>query len=106
MQQIRGDEVALTFDLGHFLVYGHEPLSQWLGATASYTSSVYVHSNDGKVDSHGEPDRGVLTCTQINDVATAVGPEANLILKMNDKESLQRSLAWMESCFTEGGHSR
>lgn len=106
LQEVARPNFRLTFDLGHFLVYGHEPLSRWLGATASYTSSVYVHSNDGKVDSHEEPDRGVLTRTQMNEVARAVGPEANLILKMNDKESLQRSLAWMESCFTEGGPSR
>lgn len=106
LQEVARPNFRLTFDLGHFLVYGHEPLSQWLGATASHTSSVYVHSNDGKVDSHEEPDRGVLTCTQMNEVATAVGLEANLILKMNDKESLQRSLTWMESCFTEGGPSR
>lgn len=106
LEQVARPNFRLAFDLGHFLVYGHAPLSQWLGATASYTSSVYVHSNDGKVDSHEEPDRSVLTRTQMNQVAAAVGPETNLILKMNDKESLQRSLAWVESCFMEGGLSR
>lgn len=82
------------------------PLSQWLRTTASHTSSVYVHSNDGKVDSHEELGRGVLTYSQMNEVAAAIGPDANLILKMNDKERLERSLKWLESCFTQGGHTR
>jgi hypothetical protein len=41
---------------------------------------------------------GCADVTQMNEVATAVGPEANLILKINDKEGVQRSLACMESC--------
>lgn len=106
VQEVARPNFRLALDLGHFCVYSHEPLSQWLRTTASHTSSVYVHSNDGKVDSHEELGRGVLTYSQMNEVAAAIGPDANLILKMNDKESLERSLKWLESCFTQGGHTR
>ena len=93
----------LALDLGHFLVDSRESLTDWLCTTASHISSVYVHSNDGKVDTHDELGRGVLTCEQVNQVAAAIGPDANLILKMSNKESLERSMAWLAACGLRNG---
>jgi len=97
VEAVNRPQFRLGFDLGHFLVYGREPLSEWLRKTAARTSSVYVHSNDGHVDTHDEPSRGVLTRQQMQRVVAAVGPDANVILKMNNKDSLERSVAWMEA---------
>ena len=98
VEQVARPNFHLAFDLGHFLVYGQEPLTNWLRTTASHTSSVYVHSNDGHVDTHDEPGKGVLTCAQVNQTVAAIGADVTLILKMNNKETLERSLAWLASC--------
>jgi sugar phosphate isomerase/epimerase len=99
VEEVARPNFRLAFDLGHFLVYGRVPLPDWLRTTATRTSSVYVHSNDGHVDTHDEPGRGVLTCADVNQAVAAFGPEVNLILKMNDKESLERSVSWLEACW-------
>ena len=99
VEEVGRPNFRLGFDLGHFLVYGREPLGRWLIATAPHTSSVYVHSNDGHVDTHDEPGRGVLTRKQVKQVVTAVAPDTNLILKMNNKETLEKSLSWLQACY-------
>ena len=98
VEEVNRPNFRLAFDLGHFLVYGKEPLAEWLRKTAGRTSCVYVHSNDGHVDTHDEPGEGVLTCKQIRDVSKAVEPNATLILKMNNKDSLSRSIGWLKAC--------
>jgi len=98
VEEVRRPNFLLAFDLGHFLVYGQESLTDWLRKTASHISSVYIHSNNGHTDTHDEPGRGVLTCKQVNQVAAAVAPDANLILKMSSKERLADSLAWVRAC--------
>lgn len=98
VEQVARPNFRLAFDVGHFLVYGQESLTNWLHATASHVSSVYVHSNDGHVDTHDEPGKGVLTCAQVDQIVVATSPDVTLILKMNNKESLERSRAWLASC--------
>ena len=97
-EEVGRPNFRLAFDLGHFLVYARESLADWLRPTASRISSVYVHSNDGKVDTHDELGRGALTCEHVNQVAAALGPDANLVLKLSNKESIGRSMAWLATC--------
>ena len=59
IEEVARPNFRLAFDLGHFLVYSRESLTDWLRTTASHISSVYVHSNDRKVDTHDELGRGV-----------------------------------------------
>lgn len=98
VEEVNRPNFRMTFDLGHFLVYGKEPLGEWLRKTVERTSCVYVHSNDGRVDAHQEPGKGMLTCEQFRQVSEAVEPGTTMILKMRDKESLSRSMAWVKGC--------
>ncbi len=85
----------LAFDLGHFLVYATVDLEAWLWQVAPYCATVYVHSNDGRVDTHDEPYRGRLTGAQVAQVAAALPPATAFIVKMTDKTTIRQSVAWV-----------
>lgn len=87
----------LAFDLGHFLVYGRIPLTDWLERIGLYCANVYVHSNDGQMDTHDPPYVGRLTAEQVAQVAASVPPDAAFILKMADKDAIPASLDWLRA---------
>lgn len=97
VEEVHRPQFRLALDIGHFLVYAQESLTSWLNKSAPYLSSVYVHSNDGQIDSHDEVGRGVLSCAQIRQIASAL-PSANLILKMKKKDRIGDNLRWTEAC--------
>ena len=88
----------LAFDLGHFLVYAREGLSTWLERIAPLCRTVYVHSNDGQIDTHEAPGKGRLSRPEVRQVIGKLSSETRFILKMNDKTSLEAALAWMDQC--------
>jgi sugar phosphate isomerase/epimerase len=94
---------GLTFDLGHYLVYGQTPLESWLHAVAPYCQTVYVHSNDGAVDQHLPPQQGVLQGQQLQTAARCLPAGTRFVAKMNDKAGLRSSLDWIEAALAGSG---
>jgi sugar phosphate isomerase/epimerase len=86
----------LALDLGHFLVYAKVDLEEWLRQIAPYCATVYVHSNDGRRDTHDEPYRGRLTGPQVAQVAAALPSSTAFIVKMTNKASIGQSIAWVK----------
>jgi sugar phosphate isomerase/epimerase len=85
----------LAFDLGHFLVYAKVDLGDWLGQIAPYCATVYVHSNDGRVDTHDAPYHGRLTSAQMAQVAATLPRGTAFIVKMRDKGTIAASVDWV-----------
>jgi sugar phosphate isomerase/epimerase len=85
----------IAFDLGHFLVYSKVELGAWLDQIAPYCATVYVHSNDGRVDTHDAPYEGRLTAAQLARVTATLGPQTAFIVKMRDKGTIDLSVAWV-----------
>jgi len=86
----------LAFDLGHFLVYAEIDLPTWLARIAPACSTVYVHSNDGKVDTHAEPFQGVLRPNQIALLKRYLPEKTRLIVKSFNKASIPECVEWVE----------
>lgn len=91
----------LTFDLGHYLVYSQVDLDIWLQKFVPHCSTVYVHSNNGKVDTHDEPFKGALRCEDVARVARAVPETARFMAKMSNKGTIAESVAWIRKCLEE-----
>jgi sugar phosphate isomerase/epimerase len=87
----------LALDLGHFLVYAELGLDAWVRRIAPYCSTVYVHSNDGRADTHEAPPRGALTADHVARVAAALPATTKFILKMADKGAITPSAAWLRA---------
>jgi sugar phosphate isomerase/epimerase len=87
----------LAFDLGHFLVYGRVDLRDWMEKAGPYCSVVYVHSSDGRVDTHDAPYNGKLRPNDLALVAQMVPQEATYIAKMGDKDKMDSSVVWIKA---------
>lgn len=92
----------LAFDLGHFLVYSEIDLPVWLEQIAPACSTVYVHSNDGKQDTHAEPYQGVLRPEQVALLKRYLPEETRLIAKPFNKMSIPDCVAWLEAALETG----
>lgn len=93
--EVNRPNFRLTFDLGHFLVYSRIELAGWLAKIAPYCSTVYVHSNNGQMDTHDEPYIGSLRPDQIALVAKVLAPDARFIIKAINKETTGQSVDWV-----------
>ena len=86
----------LAFDLGHFLVYSQIELPAWMAHIRFYCTTVYVHSNDGRMDSHDAPFTGLLQPEQMEVIAEALPTKTKYIAKMNDKAVIKQSVDWIQ----------
>lgn len=98
VEAVNRPNFRLTFDLGHFLVYSKVDLETWLRQIAPHCSTVYVHSNDGSIDTHDEPFTGVLRSEHLAQVAAALPATTRFLAKMNNKATLGQSVKWIEDC--------
>ena len=73
-------------------------LETWLKQIAPHCSTVYVHSNDGRIDTHDEPFTGILRSEQLAQVAAALPATTKFLAKMNNKATLGQSVKWIENC--------
>jgi len=89
----------LAFDLGHFLVFAEISLLAWLRRITTACSTVYVHSNDGKVDTHAEPFQGILRQDQVALLKQYLPEKTRLIAKPFNKSAIPACVAWIESAF-------
>ena len=92
----------LAFDLGHFLVYSEIDLPAWLAQIAPACSTVYVHSNDGKVDKHVEPFKGLLQREQVAQLKRYLPEKTRLIAKPFNKAAILESVAWLQTALETG----
>lgn len=91
VQKVNHPQLKLTFDLGHFLVYSKITLEEWISLIKGYCSTVYLHSNDGKVDTHDHLFNGVLDPSHLTFLKENLLENVNYILKMNDKSEFTRN---------------
>lgn len=91
----------LAFDVGHFLVYSQIGLSAWLDQIAEYCQTVYVHSNDGKADTHEEPFKGKLQSSDIALIGERLSAHTDYLLKATNKNTIRESATWLEAAFNE-----
>jgi sugar phosphate isomerase/epimerase len=97
VEAVNRPNFRLTFDLGHFLVYSKVDLEAWLKQIAPHCSTVYVHSNNGRIDTHDEPFTGILRSEQLAQVAAALPATTKFLAKMNNKATLRESVKWIEN---------
>lgn len=96
VEAIGRPNLRLALDVGHYLVYGEIELGEWLQRIAPHCSTVYVHSNDGRADTHDAPYTGALGSESMRQIVQALPADTRYILKMNDKDTLEASLEWVE----------
>jgi sugar phosphate isomerase/epimerase len=92
----------ITLELGHFLVYSKIGLVDWLQKIAAHCSTVYVHSNNGQIDTHDEPYRGVLKREDIALIGRMLAPDTRLIVQVFNKSAIAECIAWVEEALHGG----
>ncbi len=102
VEDVGRQNFKLAFDLGHFLVYSEIDLPDWLEQIAPACSTVYVHSNDGKVDNHVEPFKGLLQREQVAQLKRYLPEKTRLIAKPFNKATILESVAWLETALETG----
>ena len=96
-QAVDQPNFRLTTDLGHCLVHSRVTMEEWARRVQEDNSTVYIHSNNGLVDSHDEPSTGLLG---EKDYLTPVGrhlSHCRMIAKMNNKDSISESIRWIQA---------
>jgi sugar phosphate isomerase/epimerase len=99
-ERVGSPSFRLGFDLGHFLIYSKIKLDRWLLQIKPYCTTVYVHSNNGQIDTHEEPFQGVLSQSMMKTTSAVLDPKAKFLVKSNQKENLTQSIAWIRACIS------
>lgn len=101
VEEVGRQNFKLAFDLGHFLVYSEIDLPAWLTQIAPTCSTVYVHSNDGLVDTHAEPFQGMLRPDQVSLLKQYLPEKTRLIAKPFNKSAISECVAWLEAALNQ-----
>jgi sugar phosphate isomerase/epimerase len=101
VEEVGRQNFKLAFDLGHFLVYAEIDLPAWLAQIAPFCSTVYLHSNDGKVDTHAEPFQGILRPDQVALMKRYLPEKTRLVAKPFNKSAIPKSVAWIEAALNQ-----
>ena len=90
-------QFKLALDLGHCLVYSKISMNDWIEKVKRFCSTVYVHSNDGQVDTHNEPFTGLLKDTDhVKLLAANLSSDTKYLAKPGNKDYLAESIRWIE----------
>lgn len=100
--EVNHPQFKLALDLGHCLVYSKIPVNAWIDRVKDFCSTVYVHSNDGQVDTHNEPFTGLLKDTNyVKLLAANLSSDTKYLAKSGNKVSLVESIRWIEAQLNE-----
>lgn len=101
VESVEQPNFRLAFDIGHYLVYGQIGLEEWLRQISPFCKTVYMHSNDGKADTHAEPYQGRLTKEMVKTIFYYLGSDAVWLIKSHAKDNLEKSYQWLQRCMEE-----
>jgi sugar phosphate isomerase/epimerase len=59
-EKIDSDYFGLCFDTGHFNLFSHVSLNDWIDQTGRYIVELHIHDNDGTKDAHESPGKGTF----------------------------------------------
>jgi len=102
VEAVARSNLKLTLDIGHFLVYSRIDLALWMQKIGPYCSTVFVHSNNGEMDTHDDPGQGKLAACHLTQVARAVPDNPRFIVKTNNKNFMVQRLQWVKEALKEG----
>lgn len=91
----------LALDIGHFLVYSRIDLTLWMQKIGPHCSTVFVHSNNGEVDTHDDPGQGKLAACHLTQAARYTPGDIRFIVKTNNKDLMIQSVQWVKDALKE-----
>ncbi len=103
VEAVARPNLKLALDIGHFLVYSRIDLALWMQKIGPHCSTVFVHSNNGEVDTHDDPGQGKLAACHLTQVARYVPDDTRFIVKTNNKEFMAHSVKWVKDAVKERG---
>lgn len=89
---VNNKNFGLAFDIGHAFVFGHEPLKDFFEKLEPYCNTVYLHSNNGDIDSHLNLFEGTLINSIEFQKIVLMIKNKNILLKPFDKSNLNKNL--------------
>ncbi|OHD07652.1 MAG: hypothetical protein A2086_16095 [Spirochaetes bacterium GWD1_27_9] len=91
-------KLNISFDIGHFLVYGNISLKEWYNKIKDYLSFVILHSNDGEKDLHLSIREGNLLKSDFREIKQDImNSNTQIILKYFDKTNYKKDLPIIKS---------
>jgi sugar phosphate isomerase/epimerase len=89
------------FDIGHWQLFGREPLEKWLIAVAPHLLHLHLHDNRGQNDDHLPVGEGLIDFAPLRQLLAGLAPTPSITLEAHDPEALQRSLTNLNALFTK-----
>lgn len=80
------------FDIGHWRLFGRQPMEQWLAAVAARLLHLHLHDNRGVADDHLPIGEGVIDFAPLLAVLPALPRPPSITLEAHDPDALRRSL--------------
>jgi sugar phosphate isomerase/epimerase len=92
----KGPAVDFCLDLGHAYCFSVTPLEAWWEALAPHIGELHLHDNDGGLDSHQPPGRGVVDWAYVKRQASSLPAPPLLTLEPHAEPDLWASLRALE----------
>ena len=96
VEAIDDPRLGMAFDVGHCLVWGKLEPAGWYRRIRKYCRVVYLHSNDGNLDTHLSIRSGVLMKGErLPSLLAGLRADSLLVLKYFDKTEVLRDVEYL-----------
>ncbi len=90
--------VGCCFDVGHYNVFGREPLIEWLEALGGWIFEFHIHDNKGKNDDHHALGSGTAPVRECIEWANEhLDPSTVFTIEAHTLEDLVKSLRYLDT---------
>ncbi len=80
------------FDIGHWHLFGKQPMSEWLEAISPRLFHLHLHDNHGRADEHLPVGEGTIDFTPLQTMLSKRSSFPSITLEAHSVEHLQQSL--------------
>ena len=101
VDSIASPRLGHCFDVGHWNLFGQEPMAAWLSAISPRLFHLHLHDNRGRADEHLPVGDGKIDFKLLFSTISPLSPKPSITLEAHRPEDLSKSLRQVGTlCFS------